>query len=99
MRDNREGIRGCIQCEETNATGIPGDDLVSSLEKCADVVSELCNEPDPRAAGPTYDGKLGQGEIERSIYSPGLEKSVPTFWGAVAAYFATAKRALPACGS
>lgn len=42
-----------MQCEEANATGVPGDNIVGSLEKRADVLPELFNEPESRTAGST----------------------------------------------
>lgn len=59
MRGSRRETGEYIQCEEANAAGVPGDNIVSSLEKRADVLSVLLNEIDSRTAGPTYDEELG----------------------------------------
>ena len=99
VRDAQEKIREYTQCEETDATRIPRDDIVCSLENHAEVPSALCNDPDTGAAGPTYSGNLGLDDPERSVDLPGFMKSVPFFCGTVAAYLMTARRALPACQS
>lgn len=57
--DGRERIERYIQCEETDATRIPRDDIVSSLEDRGDIPPDFCNELDSRAARPTYDRMLG----------------------------------------
>jgi len=47
VRDGCEEVRGYIQCEETNAATIPGDDVVGSLEEHTNVLSVSYNNLDP----------------------------------------------------
>lgn len=59
MRDSREETKECVQREETDATRIPGDNIVGSLEDQAKILSTLGNSPDSGTARSTYGRKLG----------------------------------------
>jgi len=60
VRCGRKKSRGCIQRIEANAARIPGDNIVGSLEKCADIPPDLTNEIDSRAARSTCGRMLGE---------------------------------------
>ena len=59
MRDTREEIGGYTQCEKTDATRVPGDDIIGTLKNRAKVLTALCNDSDAGASRPTYGRKSG----------------------------------------